>query len=97
MSEQNKKFTEEEMKELQNIQQKYIDIQNSLGQLSMARIKVNKQLEALDLDENDLLNEFDKVREGENKFVDGIREKYGDGQLNPETGEFTPSNSVEKK
>ena len=29
----------------------------------------------------------------EKKFLDGITEKYGEGTLNPETGEFTPNKS----
>ena len=32
-------------------------------------------------------------KEKEKKFLDGITEKYGQGTLNPETGEFTPNKS----
>ena len=47
MSEQIK-FTEEEMKTLRGLQDSYTEKQSELGQLSVQRILLNQQLDALD-------------------------------------------------
>ena len=83
------KFNEEELKQVQNIQNSYLGIQNSFGQVKMAKIRLNKQ--ELGLEES-----LKKVQEDEQKFLDSITEKYGQGTLNPETGVFTPTKSENK-
>ena len=83
------KFNEEELKQVQSIQNSYIGIQNSFGQVKMAKIRLYKQ--ELGLEES-----LKKVQEDEQKFLDSITEKYGQGTLNPETGVFTPTKSENK-
>ncbi len=78
------KFTDEELKEVQNIQVSYQNIQNQFGQLKMTQIR-------LDNDEVLLEEALKQIQEKEKKFLDGITEKYGQGSLNPETGMFTPT------
>ena len=86
-----KKFTEEEMKKLRSIQQTYFEIQNSFGKVKIARMNLQKQFEDLDTFEDGLMEKFTTNREDETNFVDEITKKYGDGNLNLETGTFTPS------
>ena len=86
-----KKFTEEEMKKLRSIQQNYFEIQNSFGKVKIARMNLQKQFEDLDTFEDGLMEKFTTKREDETNFVDEITKKYGDGNLNLETGTFTPS------
>ena len=80
------KFTEEELKQVQNIQASYVNVQNQFGQLKMAQIRLDGQ-------EVDLEEALKSVQNEEKKFLDGITEKYGQGSLNPETGVFTPIKS----
>ena len=80
------KFTEEELKQVQNIQNSYQNIQIQFGQLKVAQIRLNNQ-------EVDLEEAFKQVQSEEKKFLDGITDKYGQGTLNPETGVFTPNKS----
>ena len=80
------KFTEEELKQVQNIQASYQNVQNQFGQLKMAQIRLDGQ-------EVDLEEALKSVQNEEKKFLDGITEKYGQGSLNPETGVFTPNKS----
>ena len=86
-----KKFTEEEMKKLRSIQQNYFEIQNSFGKVKIARMNLQKQFEDLDTFEDGLMEKFTINREDETNFVEEITKKYGDGNLNLETGTFTPS------
>ena len=80
------KFTEEELKQVQDIQQSYANVQNQFGQLKMAQIRLDEQ-------EVELEESLKSIQDDEKKFLDGITNKYGQGSLNPETGVFTPEKS----
>ena len=80
------KFTEEELKQVQDIQQSYANVQNQFGQLKMAQIRLDEQ-------EVELEESLKSIQNDEKKFLDGITNKYGQGSLNPETGVFTPNKS----
>ena len=82
------KFSEEEMKTVQTIQKTYVDVQHKLGQLSVAEIRLNQQIDALQHSRSELNDEFIKAQKEEKDFIKIITEKYGDGILNPETGEY---------
>ena len=84
------KFTEEELKQVQNIQASYLSVQNRFGQLKLTRIKLDEQ-------EGELENGLRVIQEEEKKFLDGITDKYGQGTLNPDTGVFTPTETTENK
>tara|TARA_R100000664_G_C2669454_1_gene82124 strand:- start:312 stop:593 length:282 start_codon:yes stop_codon:yes gene_type:complete len=79
-----KKFTEDELKQVREIQNSYYSIQQQLGQVSLAKHR-------LDENKEELLKSLKNVQDKEQSFLDGIRETYGEGTLNPDTGEFTPN------
>tara|TARA_Y100000361_G_C11125052_1_gene325414 strand:+ start:536 stop:814 length:279 start_codon:yes stop_codon:yes gene_type:complete len=85
------KFTDEEMKTIQDIQKKYFDIQGELGRISITKIRLNQQLESLDDKEDSTQKDFVSVQEEEKNFIESINKKYGEGVLDPESGTFTPS------
>ena len=89
------KFTEEEMKQINVLQQGYVNLQNALGQLSVSRIRLEQQLDDLDTAEDSVRVQFVENQTKERDFVDGINKKYGDGNLDLTTGVFT-SKPVEK-
>ena len=78
------KFTEEELKQVQNIQASYVNVQNQFGQLKLAQLRLDEQ-------EIQLEESLKQLQGEEKKFLDGITDKYGQGTLNPETGMFTPT------
>jgi len=82
------KFTDEEMKELKQIQESYVEVQNNLGQTQVSILRLEQQRDNLFNYENTLKEKFFKVQEDEKKFIEKVTEKYGDGELNPNTGEF---------
>ena len=60
------KFKEEEMKQISNLQQSYMNIQSSLGQLAVNKIRLNKQLSDIGLTRAEIYGKvFDvtKIRE----------------------------------
>ena len=82
------KFTEEEMKSLKEIQESYFDVQNEYGKLELARIRVEQQLDGLDVTDNSLREKFVQTQSTEKEFLDGITKKYGEGTLDQESGVF---------
>ena len=78
------KFTEEELKSLQNLQGTYNQITLAMGQLSLSRINLDAQEETL----KSILTE---TRAKEQDLAKELTEKYGKGTLNVDTGEFTPT------
>ena len=87
------KFTEDEMKTIQGIQDSYFEVQNDFGKLNLAKIKLEQQLDGLDSADDDLTKKFIDIQEEEKKFLNDITKKYGEGSLNPETGVFTSNKS----
>ena len=90
-TENTKKFTEEEMKEIKAIQEKYVSFQRDLGQISIARIRTEQQIDEMNDAEKKLIDEFKKTQKDEKKLIDKVTEKYGEGTLDPQTGTFTPN------
>ena len=89
------KFTEEEMKQLVELQQRYQTIQNALGQLGVAKLRLEQQVATFDVEQNNIESQFTEIQNQERGFVDSVNKKYGDGNLDINTGVFTPR-SVEK-
>ena len=85
------KFTEEELKQVQEIQNEYSSIQNTFGQLKMAKLRLEEQMDNLNKNEHDNLKKLSEISDKEKKFLDEITKKYGQGTLNPETGIFSPT------
>ena len=90
MADKEVKFTEEEMKQINALQQGYVNLQNALGQLGVSRIRLEQQLDDLDTAEDNVRVQFVENQTKERDFVDGINKKYGDGNLDLTTGVFTP-------
>ena len=91
MADKEVKFTEEELKEISVLQSTYLDIQNKLGQLSVNSIRLQQQLNEINKTEESLQNQFIDTQKNESQLIQKINQKYGDGNLNLETGVFTPA------
>ena len=85
------KFTEDEMKKIKEFQESYVTIQQSLGQISISELRLNQQLKALGDSEVELKNKFVEVQQDEKSFIEEITKKYGDGTLDPNSGQFIPN------
>ena len=85
------KFTEEELTQVQNIQKSYSNVQNQFGQISVAQVRLEEQEHSLAKEHENLVKSLKKIQSDEQKFLNEITKKYGQGSLNPETGVFTPT------
>ena len=85
------KFSEDEMKKLNDLQESYVNSQNALGQLSVNRIRLEQQLKDLDSAEDTVKARFVETQTKEREFGESINGKYGDGNLDLTTGIFKPN------
>ena len=84
------KFSEEELKELGDLQTSYQEKQAQLGQIAVQKILLGQQAEAMDNRQVELEGEYEAVQQSERDLVQKLNEKYGPGQLDPQSGVFTP-------
>ena len=84
------KFTDEELKSLQDLSQSYQNIQASFGQLKVQKILNQQQADALEEAEVKMDADYKDIQDKERELVQQLNEKYGPGQLDPQTGVFTP-------
>jgi len=90
------KFSEEELKSLQELSQSYQNIQASFGQLKVQKILNQQQADALEEAEVKMDADYKEIQDNERKLVEELNEKYGPGQLDPQTGVFTPAPKEEE-
>ena len=91
MADQETKFTDDELKSLQDLQNSYQQKQLQFGQLRVQRLLVQQQLDAIDTTEKQMETEYSEVQDTERKLVESLNKKYGPGNLDPATGVFTPA------
>jgi predicted nucleic acid-binding Zn-ribbon protein len=85
------KFTDDELKSLQELQEKYQEKQAQLGQLAVQKILMEQQQDAFNIREEEIHQEYQNTQQEERELVQKLNEKYGPGQLDPATGVFTPT------
>ena len=85
------KFSDDELQSLQDLQNGYQEKQAMLGQLAVQRIIVGQQMDGLEARQTELETEYEAVQQEERDLVQKLNEKYGPGQLDPQTGVFTPT------
>ena len=69
------KFSEEELKELGELQQSYQDKQAMLGQIAVQRIVLSQQMDALEARQVELESEYGNVQEEERELVQTLNDK----------------------
>lgn len=77
------KLLSEEIQQIELIQSKNREIMFKFGQIEMSIIQLNKAKE-------DLVKEMEKSIEEEKQLAKQFQTKYGNGDINLETGEFIP-------
>ena len=84
------KFTKDELKSLTEVKSGYDNIQVSLGRLEILRILTENKLEQLSNERLRLETQYSNLINDEKVLLDELNEKYGPGNLDPDTGVFTP-------
>ena len=82
--------SEEEITQIKTLQEKYQTLALQLGQASLQRVQLSRELENVETNEQKLHVAYDECRDEEQNLVKSMTEKYGIGNLDIETGKFTP-------
>ena len=89
------KFTKEEMNSLSDLRNSFAQLELSLGQVEIARIQSDQSMEQLVNEKLRLETQLNDIQNNERILVQSLNEKYGAGNLNPDTGVFTPLNQID--
>ena len=91
------KFSDEELQSLNELSQGYQNIQAAFGQMKVQHILAEQQLSSLEEAEVQMESDYSDLQEKERELVQQLNEKYGPGQLDPQTGVFTPAPEPEEQ
>jgi predicted nuclease with TOPRIM domain len=86
-----KTITTEELEKLKELRNKYDGLSYTLGQIRIEQHLLDTQVNRLKEAETQLIKDYATLQAEEKALADEITKKYGQGQINIETGEFTPS------
>ncbi len=85
------KFTDEELTQLRQIQQDYLECQTAFGQVAIQKIALQQQIDALAKSEEEYAKKYQETQVKEKEVATELNDKYGSGNLDPQTGVFTPN------
>ena len=83
-------LTESELNALRELREKYALSTTQFGQLKIEKRLISKELERLDRLEEEFESQYDAIIETEVALVKQIEDTYGQGNVDLETGIFTP-------
>ena len=83
-------LTEAELNALKELREKYALSTTQFGQLKIEKRLLQKELDRLNRLEEEFETQYDAIIESEIVLVKQIEETYGQGNIDLETGIFTP-------
>ena len=84
-------LTPEELKSIKDLQSKYNQTIFEIGIAEAQRIALQEQVDKLQSTKLDLVNDLATIEKQESDLVKSLQTQYGNGAINPETGEITPT------
>ena len=88
-----KKFSEEDIEKIKDIQKQYVGIQQAFGQLELNKFRLKTQEDNLGKMHEELKNKLFELQESESNLIKEFNEKYGEGTLDLESGNFVENKS----
>jgi hypothetical protein len=83
-------LTPEELKSIKDLQSKYNQTIFEIGVAEAQRIALQEQVDKLQSNKVALVNDLATIEKQESDLVTSLQTKYGNGAINPETGEISP-------
>ena len=84
-----KKLTEEELQQIKEMQSTYNKFVFELGSIEAQIQNLLSAKASAEIEKNNILEDIKKLGEREKELVTTLQEKYGNGNINIETGEIT--------
>ena len=92
-SSNDKKIDEKDLTRIKELRDEYKSQTVKIGQLNVERILMNQAVERLNKAVEESEAHYIQLQENERSLVKELQEKYGIGQLNLDTGTFSPIKS----
>lgn len=83
-------ITKEELEQISSLRNKLATVVSDSGQLTLQIQLLHADIAELNVTLSEQTKLFKGLLEEEQVLIKGLSEKYGAGQINFETGEFTP-------
>ena len=83
-------ITEQEMTELNQLREQYSKTIFEIGHLQYEKHELENQLKTIDNELTELYGDISSNYQRQDDYLTKIREKYGDGNLDTQTGEILP-------
>jgi hypothetical protein len=81
-------LSQEELNSIKEVQELYNKITFELGQLELQKTNLENLLNTLSTQKTSVLNELKSVQDKETTLGKDLNNKYGNGIIDPDTGEF---------
>lgn len=85
-----KQLTQEELQQINEMQQQYNKFIFELGSVESQLQALLQQKSVLETEKEGIVSDIKTLGEQERVMVRDLQEKYGTGNINPQTGEITP-------
>jgi len=85
------KLTDDEITSIKEVQNGYQQLQTSIGAVHLRKHQLSLQVEEAENQLIELEVNFTQMRTDERELLKNLEEKYGQGNLDMTTGEFTPT------
>lgn len=86
-----KKLDQQELDTIMSLRQKMSEKVMQFGELEVEMHLTKQRATLLETEKERLTTEFESLQTEEKNIADGLNQKYGQGTLNIETGEFVPA------
>lgn len=87
---ENKQLTAEEVQQIKELQSQYNQFVFELGSIEVQLQNISTAFTAIETEKENTLESIKKLGEREKELISVLKEKYGEGNINIETGEITP-------
>lgn len=85
-----KQLTPEELQQIQEMQKQYNQFVFDLGSVEAQIQGLLQQKDLLEKEKQNVLSDIKKLGDRERELVVNLQEKYGTGNIDPQTGVITP-------
>lgn len=83
-------LTQDEVQQIKDLQSKYNQTIFEIGVVEAQSVALKEQIEKLYDNKKMLVSDLKTIEQKESELVKSLQEKYGQGNINIETGEITP-------
>lgn len=84
-----RKLDKTDFDQLLSLQESYQQVTGQLANCTIQEELMQEQLESVRSEKQVQLQKFKDLQQQENKLIDSLKEKYGDGEINITDGTFT--------